>query len=663
VKAREHTGLLSSGLAAVLLAAGLAGACPADVSAQIEQHVLGQEWEKARIAVTGDDTLAADPVARLLTGHACLATNRNNEAMLLFMSIRDPEPAGKCVAWVQGLAERHRESAVAQYLMGDALARAGRLDEAIDAFDRSLAIDPGFGLAWNARGVARAAKGDMDDALMDLTQATRICPDLADAHANLGTYWVLMSVAPGAIQSFDRAIALDPACALAYNGRGCARFGKGDYDGAIEDLEKAFDLCPALVPVGANEVLVLSALAAEAAPEQAAAQPGTTITTRSDLASVDYSKLSAPQRQAFHDSLEQLSKADKLDALNVTIAQRANLGLRMQDAMTDLTKYSAMSAKTARVGDQLRRWDTVLAALPIIDPKVSVVARGGWKQALDLTGKGLGIAAGLSEPGSAARTWFDVGQRTIGSDLIASPALGGTKAFLRVGNYLLSEGVGVWQTKVDAAVMHASAKAALYRVQDAELQRAQGSVLAGMIRDNFDLSKVNAFGAGRAQTRQTATIPIREYRIPSTAPVTQFGVLPGATAKSIATRGQKPFVLVEGGHLTDAYRLGTALRGYDALGVQTIPVPKGMDGRQLMKTLGLSSAQTAIVKITPDSFDRTRAYTLPSRNPSSGRPPGGVTTEGQYHFDRGKWPVVTAFLLAYAPSPPDDSGKARDETR
>ena len=63
------------------------------------------------------------------------------------------------------------------------MARTGDLAAAEDPLGKALAAGPEFALAYDARGVVRSLRGRWDLALVDLTRATELAPDLADAHA------------------------------------------------------------------------------------------------------------------------------------------------------------------------------------------------------------------------------------------------------------------------------------------------------------------------------------------------------------------------------------------------------------------------------------------------------------------------------------------------
>jgi tetratricopeptide (TPR) repeat protein len=78
------------------------------------------------------------------------------------------------------------ESAVAtHHLLGRALEKQGRIDEAVEHYRRSIALDPAFAEAHNNLGVALARRGDLLEAVAEVRQALRLDPDLPEALQNL----------------------------------------------------------------------------------------------------------------------------------------------------------------------------------------------------------------------------------------------------------------------------------------------------------------------------------------------------------------------------------------------------------------------------------------------------------------------------------------------
>jgi tetratricopeptide (TPR) repeat protein len=74
---------------------------------------------------------------------------------------------------------------MAQYNLGLALGKAGKLDEAIAHFRRAVQIKPGFAEAHNFFGTALLQAGRGQEAIEQYRQALRIKPDYVEAQVNL----------------------------------------------------------------------------------------------------------------------------------------------------------------------------------------------------------------------------------------------------------------------------------------------------------------------------------------------------------------------------------------------------------------------------------------------------------------------------------------------
>src|SRR5207247_364967 len=108
----------------------------------------------------------------------------HNEAVCLFMELSSPEKLQAWEIWTTSFSRKHPESAIANYFRGDALARLGKLDEALKAFEAALARRPNHYLVLNARGVVFAVKGEIVPALLDFDAAEKSNPRFADADIN-----------------------------------------------------------------------------------------------------------------------------------------------------------------------------------------------------------------------------------------------------------------------------------------------------------------------------------------------------------------------------------------------------------------------------------------------------------------------------------------------
>lgn len=232
----------------------------------------------------------------MVAAHAGLATNRNNDSLLLFMSASEQD-LDAWLSWSKELLSHNQMNPVPLYLLGDALARKGHVTAAESCFTEALGLDSGFGLAWVARGAMRSLMGNTDEAYLDLMQAIIAEPSLADAYASLGCLEIMLRNAEGAEDAFNKALNLNPEFALAHNGRGCARYGLGRPDEASLDFDIASVLCPALVITEANRTFVLTMVAQKIDENLAKLEkPGIALVTRSQvlpsgLESIDFTNL------------------------------------------------------------------------------------------------------------------------------------------------------------------------------------------------------------------------------------------------------------------------------------------------------------------------------------------------------------------------------------
>jgi tetratricopeptide (TPR) repeat protein len=124
---------------------------------------------------------------------------------------------------------------------------ANRLDEAIEAFSRAIAEDPGNYKAYGQRAMAYAKKRQFDLAIVDFHKVIELKPDEAKAYAGRGIIYSKSGEHREAIADLTRAMELQPdapafARARIYFALSQSYRGIGDRENALTNLKKACDL-------------------------------------------------------------------------------------------------------------------------------------------------------------------------------------------------------------------------------------------------------------------------------------------------------------------------------------------------------------------------------------------------------------------------------------
>lgn len=94
--------------------------------------------------------------------------------------------------------------------LGNAYTRAGRERDAVNTFNRLLALDPSNALAYENIGAAQLRAGDAAGAERSLRRAIDLDPNLAGAHTALGVALASMGRRGDAIDAWKRAVAIEP---------------------------------------------------------------------------------------------------------------------------------------------------------------------------------------------------------------------------------------------------------------------------------------------------------------------------------------------------------------------------------------------------------------------------------------------------------------------
>jgi Flp pilus assembly protein TadD len=129
--------------------------------------------------------------------------------------------------------------------LGVAYWRKGDLDEALDAFDKSLALDHNYSIAFNNMGsvflskfLAGKDRNDLDRAIRNFEEAIRLDPGYASAYNGLGAAFSQAGDIEGAIRSWEKAVEINPDLGFSLYNLGLSYLRKGDKTKALEYLSK-----------------------------------------------------------------------------------------------------------------------------------------------------------------------------------------------------------------------------------------------------------------------------------------------------------------------------------------------------------------------------------------------------------------------------------------
>jgi len=119
---------------------------------------------------------------------------------------------------------------------------ANRWNEALNAYDKAIELNPDNASFYNNRGLAYDNLDKNDLAIADYKKAIELNPKYGDAFNNLGKTFSRLGNYQRAILNYDRAIELNHKDADAYYNRGDAFSKLGNSKYANEDLKMAAKL-------------------------------------------------------------------------------------------------------------------------------------------------------------------------------------------------------------------------------------------------------------------------------------------------------------------------------------------------------------------------------------------------------------------------------------
>jgi len=148
------------------------------------------------------------------------------------------------VKQAENLTEQYPEAILVWNILGASRAQIGNLDEAIEAYKKTISLKPDYAEAYSNMGVALRKQGKFEEAIEAYKKSISIKPNYAEAYNNMGVTFKDQGKFDEAIEAYKKSILLKPNYAEAYDNMGVALKNKGKFDEAIEAYHKAISIKP-----------------------------------------------------------------------------------------------------------------------------------------------------------------------------------------------------------------------------------------------------------------------------------------------------------------------------------------------------------------------------------------------------------------------------------
>nr|MCS5659639.1 tetratricopeptide repeat protein [Dehalococcoidia bacterium] len=158
------------------------------------------------------------------------------------------------------LLQIYPQTLIVMNVLGGALSGQGKLQEAVQVFDKAIQLKPDYVEAFNNRGNTLKNLGQLDEALKNYDRAIQLKPDYVEAYNNCGIALKKLGQLDEALKNYDKAIQLKPDYAEAYNNQGNALRELGQLDQAIQNYDRAIQLKPDYVEAYYNRAILVHQL-------------------------------------------------------------------------------------------------------------------------------------------------------------------------------------------------------------------------------------------------------------------------------------------------------------------------------------------------------------------------------------------------------------------
>lgn len=170
----------------------------------------------------------------------CSILEQSGERILM----KSPQGSEEFIAEQKKILSENPECASSSYNLGVSLIQQGKFDEAIDAFNESIANSGRMFEAYVNLGYIFFKKGELDKVVDANSKAVEIEPRYARGYANLGFAYLQMARTEDAIEALEKAIDLNSGIVQAWSNLVNAHLQNDDIETAIETGEKMLEIAP-----------------------------------------------------------------------------------------------------------------------------------------------------------------------------------------------------------------------------------------------------------------------------------------------------------------------------------------------------------------------------------------------------------------------------------
>lgn len=210
----------------------------ADAATKKGQVVVWEGRNAVALLPSGEKHLGAVPAGHHIVFRTGKGPDGRRAPDAVVMSPDDP---GWSQADFDGALRTDQDTADAYFNRGLAFAAKGEIERAIADYTTAIEGEPKLATAWDARALARLQFDQLDEAIADSGEAAALAPNNAGVLNNRAMILSVAGRTKEAMETFNAALVLDPGYVRAYFNRGNARARSGDAKGALADFARAID--------------------------------------------------------------------------------------------------------------------------------------------------------------------------------------------------------------------------------------------------------------------------------------------------------------------------------------------------------------------------------------------------------------------------------------